>query len=164
MMSCKACLLFFITAALVSFGTDESFARPHYTKNLLSTEVQLTQNSDLNPLPVRQLDYLLEFDECSRNSETEVTCSFLIQNELSTRRRVSIEDMTLFDASGQAVRQSSREFPGQNHYQMHLPSSVPVKGVAVFDGIPANTGVVFLEVEVYSFTERESFTAGFHLQ
>lgn len=117
-----------------------------------------------SPETVRELDFLLEFNDCSRTSSIEVECSFLIQNERSNRRRIRINAMTLFDASGQAVRASSRVFPGQNSYVMYLPPGVPVKGSGVFDGIPADTSVVFLEVEIYAYPpDFETFSAGFEL-
>lgn len=136
---------------------DESYvANDSVGKETLIAQAQ-------EPSPVRQLGYIVEFEDCTRIADEQVECSFLVQNQNDSRKVLQIRDTNLFDSEGKTTSASSSIFSGQDYYSMTLPSGVPVKGIATFDGIRRNAGLVFMEINFYSATDNEWFVAEFML-
>lgn len=130
--------------------------------NKKAVDVEVIVAQAQAPPPVRQLGFVIEFDDCIRVADEQVECSFFIQNGRDSRRSLDFSDSNLFDSEGKSTGYSNRYFSGQG-IRVEMPSGVPVKAVATFSGIPRNVGLVFIEAKFFSRSDGESFVAEFRL-
>lgn len=118
----------------------------------ISSDTLVSQTQE-SPPPVRHLGYIVEFEDCLRTSEERVECSFFMINESNRRRQVYITDGIVYTSEGRSIRQSSRYFLGRTNV-VTFPSNVPMRGIVVYEGVPRNTSLAFMEIHFSSGGER----------
>ncbi|MBP0019863.1 MAG: hypothetical protein J7647_20205 [Cyanobacteria bacterium SBLK] len=103
----------------------------------------ITQSS----LPAfNQNGFVFQLQSCRRTTSEEITCEFLVKNEHSLRRQLSLYDALLIDSQGNAIDDYRFQFSNGDS-SLILASKIPIRGRIVFRGVPQNTEWALIELD-----------------
>lgn len=102
---------------------------------------------------LRKKGFLFQFRGCKKDSDN-ITCFFVVKNELTTRKiSIDVHDTRIVDSAGNQLEPSemrlgNEERPWAGYLTNRMPTNVPIKGSATFRG--SLTGnITLFDIAVY---------------
>jgi hypothetical protein len=98
--------------------------------------------------------FSFKFRGCERQSADVMVCNFLVENSKGRRRlRLLDDDTRIIDSAGDELRATSMSLASKEGGNIHneLPTDIPIKGTAVFEG-SIGTDIRLFEIDAHRFT------------